>query len=356
MKYEVIGWTECTTQKYPEHETITASVDAAIIKELKDHGYMFGGDMHEYYCPILNDGTFVSYSWRGWGRIIALANDDDDYMLGYMNMLINPDYLKYPDDLLIEDNLIVPRETLAEVLVMRLSDDMFEAVKNGTKTVEIRLFDEKRKHVDIGDYIDFRKLSDETQRVLMKVTDLRLGQSFEEIFREYDFKRGYVLRYPPEALGSPANADCRSLVKGMYKYYTKEQEEKYGVIAIELEKPKHCCTTYLGIWTETFTFEDKILSITEDFEQFDNWFRIGFNEEYDTDVNVMLRKTLKDLFGKEERLKDVFGWLGVPITLEIYATVIEDSDEPKQNLTIDKDVTDFLQKSGIELKLQKRVI
>lgn len=38
---------------------------------------------------------------------------------------------------------------------MKLLEDPFEQIKSGAKTVEIRLFDEKRKVLRVGDIIEF---------------------------------------------------------------------------------------------------------------------------------------------------------------------------------------------------------
>ena len=242
MKYEVIGWTYGGTQVYPQHKCITACVDAAIIKEIRRHGYFFGGDVHENYCPVLNDGTYVSYSWRGWGRIMALAHGNEDelgYMIAYMDDLIDPAVRKRPERGKVDNSRIVSKETLTETFVMPLNDDMFEAVKAGTKTVEIRLFDDKRKLVDIGDYIEFVKSGDENARVIRRVADLDIFETFEELFEveEYlgDRKWAKRLRYTPEQVGSPANATAEEMTAAMYKFYDEAQVKKYGVTAFILD-------------------------------------------------------------------------------------------------------------------------
>ena len=38
---------------------------------------------------------------------------------------------------------------------MKLQPKPFAAIKNGTKTIEMRLWDEKRKHITVGDTIEF---------------------------------------------------------------------------------------------------------------------------------------------------------------------------------------------------------
>ena len=45
--------------------------------------------------------------------------------------------------------------------LMMLYEDAFEKMKRGTKTIEIRLSDEKRRKVAVGDLITFRKSDEE---------------------------------------------------------------------------------------------------------------------------------------------------------------------------------------------------
>lgn len=388
MKYEVIGWTHCGSQTYPPHGDITACVDEAIIKEIRKYGYLFGGDRHEDYCPVLNDGTYVSYSWRGWGRIMALAYNVEGecaYMCGYMDSMIKPAARKYPPNGLPDDSRIVPKETLAETFAMHLSDDMFEKMQEGTKTVEIRLFDEKRKKVDIGDYIEFRKQSNEEERIKMRVADLDIWETFEEAFgRSYyeNGKRVEALRFSASSLGFSEAADVKELVAGMRKYYSKEQEREHGVIAFVLEKPRHACRTELKIRMDSpegenmyneklcdenlseeefsrlidehfdsFKLDDALGEVADGFENHWQWFIYGHNEDYDVDVNVMLRKTLEGLFGKEEAIKAVRDRFCIDMTLEIFAVLAKDSEEPTPYLSPERDIIEFLHKSGVRLRL-----
>ena len=52
---------------------------------------------------------------------------------------------------------------------MKLQEDPFERIKNGTKTVEFRLYDEKRQTIQIGDEIEFSKLPELQEKLLVKV-------------------------------------------------------------------------------------------------------------------------------------------------------------------------------------------
>ena len=89
--YKVIGWTDWDGDDYPVNKGSVAA-DLAVIECIRKNGYAFGGDSHqnkEGCCPVLNDGTKVRYSMRGWGSIMASALDIDDsdgyaYMEWYM--------------------------------------------------------------------------------------------------------------------------------------------------------------------------------------------------------------------------------------------------------------------------------
>lgn len=90
--YKVIGWTDWDGNDYPVNKGSVAA-DLAVIECIRKNGYAFGGDSHqnkEGCCPVLNDGTKVRYSMRGWGSIMASALDIDDsdgyaYMEWYMD-------------------------------------------------------------------------------------------------------------------------------------------------------------------------------------------------------------------------------------------------------------------------------
>ena len=55
---------------------------------------------------------------------------------------------------------------------MKLNESPFNRIKNGTKTVEFRLFDEKRQQIKIGDKIEFSKLPDLQEKLLVDVIEL----------------------------------------------------------------------------------------------------------------------------------------------------------------------------------------
>ena len=73
--FKVISWTDDPDEKYPSMDGSVA-VDRAVMTELREKGYRFGGDAHQERrgcCPVLNDGAKVCCSMRGWGAIMAEA-------------------------------------------------------------------------------------------------------------------------------------------------------------------------------------------------------------------------------------------------------------------------------------------
>lgn len=102
---------------------------------------------------------------------------------------------------------------------MKLNESPFERIKNGTKTIEFRLYDEKRQQIKVGDKIEFSKLPDLQEKLLVDVIKLYREDSFENLFRKL---------YKDED-------EIKRKTKSMYKYYSPEKEKEYGVLGIEIK-------------------------------------------------------------------------------------------------------------------------
>ena len=101
---------------------------------------------------------------------------------------------------------------------MKLKESPFERIKNGTKTVEFRLYDEKRKQIKIGDKIEFSKLPELQETILVDVLDLYKEKSFEDLFNKL---------YTNEE-------EIKRKTNSMYQYYSPEKEKEYGVVGIKI--------------------------------------------------------------------------------------------------------------------------
>ena len=106
---------------------------------------------------------------------------------------------------------------------MNLNSEPFEMIRCGEKTIELRLYDEKRKMIRVGDGIIFTEVTT-GETVSAEVIGLHIFDSFYELYRALPLlKCGYT----PENVGSASHTDMR-------EYYSEGEEKKYGVIGIEL--------------------------------------------------------------------------------------------------------------------------
>ena len=107
---------------------------------------------------------------------------------------------------------------------MKLQAKPFESIAKGSKTIEMRLCDEKRQQVNVGDEIEFTELSDEKRKILTKVIALHHFPSFKELYNALPLdKCGYSKSEITDASPEDMNA-----------YYTIEEQKQYGVIGIEI--------------------------------------------------------------------------------------------------------------------------
>ncbi len=107
-------------------------------------------------------------------------------------------------------------------ITMRLHDEPFKLIKSGKKTIEMRLYDEKRRTINVGDTVKFiNKLTNEELEV--EITDICVYNNFEELYKHHG-KRS--LGYSNNDIASPADMNI---------YYPVEEIRKYGVVALELK-------------------------------------------------------------------------------------------------------------------------
>ena len=164
----------------------------------------------------------------------ALNIDDSDgyaYMEWYMDSWTrtglvgiesSPRELIYPPKGVDESKL---DQSLCGKLVheMHLVDESFDMVISGKKSIEIRLNDEKRRGISAGDIIVFYRKSHITDMCAVTVVGLRHYDNFLQLFSSKRL----------------ADTGCTDMTveqaaQSMYKYYSPEQEERDGVLAIEI--------------------------------------------------------------------------------------------------------------------------
>ena len=106
---------------------------------------------------------------------------------------------------------------------MHLQSQFFNYIKNGTKKIELRLYDEKRQQINLGDTIKFTTDSDETFET--EVIGLLRYQNFSQLFVDFD-----ITNLADESMTKA------ELLSTLEKFYTPEDQAKYGVLGIRLDK------------------------------------------------------------------------------------------------------------------------
>ena len=106
---------------------------------------------------------------------------------------------------------------------MKLNNNAFQNIKNGVKKFELRLYDERRKNINIGDTIIFHNLNNLENTIEVRVLALLRYPTFADLFKDIDYKQCGTANSLEEKL------------KRVHTFYTVEQEEKYGILAIKME-------------------------------------------------------------------------------------------------------------------------
>ncbi len=118
---------------------------------------------------------------------------------------------------------------------MSLRPGPFAKIADGSKRWELRLHDEKRRLISVGDTITFACTADE-RTVEVRVTELRPFASFAELYGALPLTEcGYTA-------DNVASADPRD----MEKYYPPEKQAQYGVLAIGVERIRLLLTELCG--------------------------------------------------------------------------------------------------------------
>lgn len=102
---------------------------------------------------------------------------------------------------------------------MTLKQPYFDLIKAGKKTIELRLYDEKRRKIQPGDTITFQN-GDNFHTV--KVKGLFVCDNFQQLFKFVDPKFA--------GLGTVKEA-----LATMEQFYDKDAQAKFGIVGICIE-------------------------------------------------------------------------------------------------------------------------
>ena len=111
--------------------------------------------------------------------------------------------------------------SLVKIHQMKLNNKPFNMIKNGRKNIELRLYDEKRRKLNIGDEFIFRNLKD-GETISVTILALHKYESFAELYKHFDKAS---IGYEDNEFANPED---------MNEYYTPEKQKQYGVVGIEI--------------------------------------------------------------------------------------------------------------------------
>ena len=108
---------------------------------------------------------------------------------------------------------------------LKLYKENFERLASKNKLREYRLYDEKRRLINIGDTIRFIKLPDGCEYLYADVDKIEVFNNWYDCYEKY-FNEDFSGRY----------ATIQDVVNDTFsgEYYTKEDTDKYGCCCISI--------------------------------------------------------------------------------------------------------------------------
>ncbi len=107
----------------------------------------------------------------------------------------------------------------------KLQPKYYNFILKGTKRIELRLYDEKRQNIKLGDTIKFLKEPELNEFFDAKVIGLIRYNSFEELINDFDIN-----------ILADISVSKKELINELNKFYTKDDQKKYGVFGIRISK------------------------------------------------------------------------------------------------------------------------
>lgn len=108
---------------------------------------------------------------------------------------------------------------------MKLNSAPYAAIESGMKTIELRLNDEKRQKIKVGDTIMFSEKTIPEKKLYTRVKALHHAESFEKLFDAISIS----------VCGFDSAMTAKEVGLAMREYYSETDEKKYGVLGIEIE-------------------------------------------------------------------------------------------------------------------------
>ena len=106
---------------------------------------------------------------------------------------------------------------------LKLQPKYFDFIHHGTKRIELRLNDEKRQQIKIGDTIKFVKEPALQETFTVAVVGLLRYQSFADLLADFDID-----------ILADQSITKAALLTDLAAFYTPEKQAQYGVLGIRV--------------------------------------------------------------------------------------------------------------------------
>lgn len=236
----VAGWTDWDTDLFPPAE-INNEVFDAVVKEVSERNYLFGGDSHQEMsgcCPVISDGTLARFSHRGWGAVIAAAYDRRgrdgklDIMAGYMDEMIKESAVRQPHRYIDWDIIEDKEERKHYRLPLPFSQNF-----TASKDFDYRAEDDITRKIKKYDFVDFEDMeyADENGNGILahrgRVVGIYRAATFEELFKILE-EEDVMFYDDSDFSGYDRGLSREELLAKLYEDFPRTLVEKEGVVCI----------------------------------------------------------------------------------------------------------------------------
>ena len=105
---------------------------------------------------------------------------------------------------------------------MSLQNQYFCLIKQGKKNIELRLWDDKRKKIKVGDVIVFHNANNTETIVKTKVVRMQLAADFRQLSKVIN-------------ISQTGFDDTTTMLRSLKEIYPLSQQQKYQVVGIEIQ-------------------------------------------------------------------------------------------------------------------------
>ena len=109
--------------------------------------------------------------------------------------------------------------------IMKLQPGPFDRIKSGQKIIESRLYDEKRRSIQLGDEIEFQRNPDLEETIKVDVVGLLNYPMFEDLMNDF----------APKLFGGETK---EGLLNEISEFYSIEDQKEYSVLGIKIKLQK----------------------------------------------------------------------------------------------------------------------